>query len=90
MLPSRNSSLDSTKSLNTSKQRARTTLWVDEWNTLGERSIEWRYRGIIPHELLASGPDEPWSTWRSFNRLRMQKGRCRAMVKMGKLSHTCM
>ena len=30
----------------------------------------------------------PWSTWRSLNRLRVQKGRCRAMMKMWKLSHT--
>ena len=30
----------------------------------------------------------PWSTWRSLNRLRVQKGRCRAMMKTWKLSHT--
>ena len=30
--------------------------------------------GIIPNEHLASGRDEPWSTWRSFNRLRLEKG----------------
>ena len=87
-LPSRNSFLDSTEALNTSKQDARTTLWVEEWNALGERSTEWRDRGIIPNEHLASGTDEPWSTWRSLNRLRVQKGRCRAMMKMWKLSHT--
>ena len=68
-LTSRNSFLDSTEALNTSKQDARTTLWVEEWNALGERSNEWRDRGIIPNEHLASGTDEPWSTWRSFNRL---------------------
>ena len=78
-LPSRNSFLDSTEALNTSKQDARTTLWVEEWNALGERSTEWRDRGIIPNEHLASGTDEPWSTWRSLNRLRVQKGRCRAI-----------
>ena len=65
-----------------------TTLWVEEWNALGERSTEWRDRGIIPNEHLASGTDEPWSTWRSLNQLRMQKGRCRSMMKMWKLSHT--
>ena len=86
-LPSRNSFLDSTEALNTSKQDARTTLWVEEWNALGERSTEWRDRGIIPNEHLASGTDEPWSTWTSLNRLRVQKGRCRAMMKMWKLSH---
>ena len=53
-----------------------------------ERSTEWRDRGIIPNEHLASGTDEPWSTWRSLNWLRVQKGRCRAMMKMWKLSHT--
>ena len=88
-LPSRNSFLDSTEALTTSKQDACTTLWVEEWNALGDRSTEWRDRGIIPNEhLLASGTDEPWSTWRSLNRLRVQKGRCRAMMKMWKLSHT--
>ena len=46
-------------------QDAGTTLWVEEWNALGERSTEWRDRGIIPNELLASGTDEPWFTWRS-------------------------
>ena len=39
---------------------ARTTVWVEEWNALGERSTEWRDRGIIPNEHLASGTDEPW------------------------------
>ena len=84
-LPSRNSFLDSTEALNTSTQDARTTLWVEEWNALGERSNGWR---DIPNEHLASGTDEPWSTWRSLNRLRVQKGRCRAIMKMWKLSHT--
>ena len=45
------------EALNTSKQDARTTLWVEEWNALGERSTEWRDRGIIPNEHLASGTD---------------------------------
>ena len=89
MLPSRNRFLDSTEALTTSKQDARTTLWVEEWNALiGDRSTEWRDRGIIPKEYLASGTDDPWSTWRSLNRLRVQKGHCRAMMKMWKLSHT--
>ena len=77
-----NEVIDSTEALNTSKRDARTTLWVEEWNALGERSTEWRDRGIIPNEYLPSGTDEPWSTWRSLNRLRVQKGRCRAMMKM--------
>ena len=66
--------------LTTSKQDARITLWVEEWNAHGERSTEWRDRGIIPNEHLASGIDEPWSTWRSLNRLRVQKGRYRAVT----------
>ena len=75
------------KARNISKYDARTTLW----NTLDTRSIEWHDRGIIPNEHLASGTDEPWSpwsTWRSLNGLRVEKGRCRAMMKMWKLSHT--
>ena len=87
-LPSRNSFLDSTEPLTTSKQDARTTLCVEEWNALDNRSTEWRDRGIIPNECLASSTEEPWSTWRSLNRLRVQKGRYRAMMKMWKLSHT--
>ena len=87
-LRSRNSFLDSTEALTTSKQDARTILWVEEWNALGDRSTEWRDIGIISNEHLASGTDEPWPTWRSLNRLRVQKGRCRAMMKKWKLSHT--
>ena len=87
-LPSINSFLDSTEALTTSKQDPRTTLWVEEWNALGNRSTEWRDREIIPNEHLTSGTDESWSTWRSLNRLRVQKGRCRAMMKTRKLSHT--
>ena len=44
--------------------------------------------GSFLNEHLASGTDEPWSTWRSLNWLRMQKGRCWAMMKMWQLSHT--
>ena len=44
---------------------------------------------MIPNEHLTSGTDEPWSTWRSLNRLRVQKGRCRAMMKMWNLSRDC-
>ena len=51
--------LDSTEARNTSKQGARTTLWVEEWNALGERSTEWRDKWIIPNEHSASGTDEP-------------------------------
>ena len=35
------------------------SLWVEEWNALGERSTEWRDRGIIPNEHMASGTEEP-------------------------------
>ena len=78
MLSSRISCIDSTKARNASKQDARTTLWVAEWNAHCERSTE----------ILASGTDEPLSTWKSLNRLRVQKGPCRAMMKMWNLSHT--
>ena len=86
-LSSRNSFIDSSEALNTSNQDARTILWVEEWNALGQRSTEWPDRGIIPNEHLASSTDESWSTWRSLNRLRVQNG-CRAMVETWKLSHT--
>ena len=58
-LPPRNSFLDSTKALNTPKQDARTTLCIEEWNALGERSTEWLDRGIIPSEHLARSTEEP-------------------------------
>ena len=87
-LPSRNSFLDSTKAATTPKHDAHSTLRVEEGSALGERSNEWRDRGIIPNELLASDTREPWSTWWGLNRLRVQKGRCRAMMKMWKISHT--
>ena len=61
-LPSRNSFLDSSEGLTTSKQDARNTLCVEEWNALGDRSTEWRDRGIIPNEPLVSGPAETRST----------------------------
>ena len=51
-LPSRNRFIDSIEALNTPKQDAGTILWVEEWNTLSERSTEWRDRGIIPNEHL--------------------------------------
>ena len=53
-LRSRNSFSDSTETPNTSKQDSRNTLWVEEWNALGERSTEWRDRGIIPNDVLGS------------------------------------
>ena len=89
-LPFTNSFLDLTESLTTSKQDARTILGAVEWNALGERSTGCRDRGIMPNEHLASGTYESWSTWRSLNRLRVQKqkGRCRTMMKMWRLSHT--
>ena len=67
-LPPRNSFLDSTEALTTSKQDARTILWVEEWNALGERSTEWRDRGIIPNEHLASGTDEEFESAESAER----------------------
>ena len=57
-IPRRNTFIDSTEALNTSKQDDRTTLCIEEWNALGERSTEWRDIGIIPNEHLASGTDE--------------------------------
>ena len=45
-------------------------------------------RVIIPNEHLASGTDEPCSTWRSLNQLRVKEGRFRTIVKMWKLSGT--
>ena len=83
-LPPRNSFLDSTEALNSSKQDARTTLLVEEWNALGEQSTEWRDRGIIPNEHLASGTDEPCK----FESAESAERTLSSITKMWKLSHT--
>ena len=51
-LPSRNRFIDSIEALNNLKQNVGTILWVEECNTLTDRSTEWRDRGIIPNEQL--------------------------------------
>jgi len=38
-------------------------------------------RGITPTECLASGHDLPWLTWKTLNRLRVEQGRCKALMK---------
>ena len=35
-----------------------------DWHFRRFHHAEWRDRGIIPNEHLASGTDEPWSTWK--------------------------
>ena len=39
--------------------------------------------GIIPIEHLASGTDESRSIWRSLNRVIVEEGRCRSLLKCG-------
>ena len=38
-------------------------------------------RGITPDECLATGHDQPWAVWKTLNRLRVGKGRCKASMK---------
>lgn len=67
--------------LQTTKQEARANIWTDEWNKYDTRALEWLERGITPTEYLANGHDLAWTTWKSLNRLRVQQGRCKALMK---------
>ena len=63
-LPSRNSFLDSTEALNTSKQDARTTLWVDEWNVLSGVTEGSSHMNILPAAQTNPGPlGGAWIGW---------------------------
>ena len=67
-LPSINRFLDSIEALNTSKQDAGTIVWVEEWNTLSERSVEWRDRGIIQRHRCATVHSEEFEVAESAQR----------------------
>ena len=80
-LPSRAGFLQTVPPLQTTKQEARAIFWVDEWKR-NTRALDWLNRGITPTESLASGHDLGWTTWKSINRLRVEQGRCRALMKV--------
>ena len=60
---------------------ARANIWEDEWPTCDIRAIDWLNRGITPTECLVSGHDLGWITWKSLNRLCVEQGRCKALMK---------
>ena len=67
--------------------------WQREHNHGEDDDNDWSISGVqgsgvIPNEHVASGTDEPWSTWTSLNRLRVRQGRCRAMMNIWKLFQT--
>ena len=80
-LPSRAGFLQTVSPLQTTKQAARATIWQDEWHS-DTRALEWLVRWISPTESLASGHDLGWTTWRSLNRLRVEQGRCKELIKV--------
>ncbi|KAF3834713.1 hypothetical protein F7725_027271 [Dissostichus mawsoni] len=81
-LRSRASFVQTVLPLQTTKQAARTNIWEDEWQRNDTRALEWLDRGITPTESLASGHDLGWTTWKSLNRLRVEQGRCKALMKV--------
>ncbi|KAL7403521.1 hypothetical protein ABVT39_001676 [Epinephelus coioides] len=80
-LKSKSSFLQTVTPLQTSKESARTNIWEDEWFRLNTRAQEWMERGITSTECLASGHDLPWPTWKTLNTLRVEQGRCKALMK---------
>lgn len=83
-LKSRASFLQTVSPLQISKQTARANMWKDEWSKHDTRAHEWMERGITPTECLASGHNLPWPTWKTLNRLRLEQGRCKALMKTWK------
>ena len=79
-LKSRTSFLHSVPPLQTTKESARHNTWEGEWYQLTQ-ALEWAERGITPTEGLASGHNLPWPTWKTLNRLRVQQGRCKALMR---------
>ncbi|KAJ8371111.1 hypothetical protein SKAU_G00111390 [Synaphobranchus kaupii] len=80
-LKSRASFLHTVPPLQSTKETAWTNIWRVEWHQLNTRAQEWMERGITPTECLASGHDLPWPTWKTLNRLRVEQGRCKALLK---------
>ena len=80
-LKSRSSFLDATAELETTPPAARITKWHNQWNNLDSQTTQWTERGITPDECLATGHDQPWTVWKTLNRLRVGEGRCNASMK---------
>ena len=80
-LRSRNSFLHMVEPIQSSKEELRTNTWLDEWNSDISQTSEWIERGIISNKNLASGHDLGWTTWKTLNRLRVEQGRCQAILK---------
>jgi hypothetical protein len=78
-LPSRSSFMKCTEPLTTSKEAARSTMWMAEMQS-HPRADEWRQCGILSEEQIANGIECSWPTWKSINRLRVGKGRCHALM----------
>ncbi|KAK5916130.1 hypothetical protein CesoFtcFv8_001657 [Champsocephalus esox] len=68
--------------LQTARQAARSNIWEDEWQRNDTRALEWLDRGLTPTESLPSRHDLSWTTWKSLHRLRVERGRCKALMKV--------
>ena len=85
-LPSRRSFLDTCVALETSPATARIVEWQEKWNGLKSQIAQWKERGITPEECFATSQYQPWAVWKTLNRLRVGKGRCKASMKKWNLA----
>lgn len=74
-LKSRRSFLTSVTPLVETSSLARISKWT---TALSDRERELQ---ITPNEQLPPGADQPWTTWKSLNRLRTRTGRCKTNMK---------
>ena len=79
-LKSRRSFIKCTEPINTTAKAARMELWRERLEPL-DTSV---HLNISADEHLPAGAENPWTTWKTLNRLRAQVGRSRVnMLKWG-------
>ena len=88
-LSSRSSFMDCTQPLTTSVNAAINEEWISRWNE-NSMSTTWVSRGIVPSQELATGNGLRWPVWKTLNRLRVQQGRSKHLLKTWKIISTDM
>ena len=73
LLKSRKSFIKCTEPINTTTKAARMELWRERLEPL-DASV---HLNISPDEHFPAGAENPWTTWKALNRLRIQVGRSR-------------